>query len=400
MFARGLLHQFAGNGDSAYYWFRAVVRAAPDWSEGWYGVGEAAFHLWPRGDNLDSVARDAFQRSVDLDPDFAPVVFHLAELTIIAGNLDTAARLVERHRQLGEDPVQQLELDVMLRCLRRGADAVDWGAIASAEKAADQVLIAGRLLSAGGRHLTCAEAAYRAALLSPAPDEDLSRRWNAALGLHHLFVARGEHERAIRLADSLVTGGIPAGRGLRILDAILAVGPDSAGAAEIAALAMPLDSSSLARLWWFGEWAAHMRDTTRLAAVAAQLDRRAAFSARLGDSLVARLMRARLILFRGDTAAAIDSLRALRAVDPLPSQVWRYWEALAPERLLLARLLLARGRPEEALRVAETFDGQRTVVDLAFLPQSLELRADAAERLGDRDRGAEYRRRLGAMRGR
>ena len=123
IFARGLKYQFAGNGDSALAWFRKVTSYAPEWSEGWYGIGEATYHLWPAGDNLDSVARDAFQRSVDLDPDFAPVVFHLAELTLVGGELDSAARLVSRHRTLSADTDQQLEIEAMLQCLRGGPDA-------------------------------------------------------------------------------------------------------------------------------------------------------------------------------------------------------------------------------------------------------------------------------------
>jgi tetratricopeptide (TPR) repeat protein len=394
LFARGLKYQFAGNGDSALAWFRKVTSYAPEWSEGWYGIGEATYHLWPAGDNLDSLARDAFQRSVDLDPDFAPVVFHLAELTLVGGELDSAARLVSRHRMLSADADQQLEIEAMLQCLRGGPDAVSWATLTTREAAAFQLVIAGRLLAAGGRHLDCAEAAFRAALLSPAPDPDFSRRWNAGLGLHYLFVARGESERARRLGDSLAANGIPAGRGLRVLDALLGAGPDTAGAAEMAALTIPLDSMSRARLWWFGEWSAEHGDTLRLAAIAQRLKQLATNPA---DRVPARAMAARMLLLRGDTTTAIDSLLALRPVALLPDLVWNYWDALAPERLLLARLLLARGRPADADVVARSFDGQRTAIDVAFLPASLELRRKAAVLLENRDLAEIYRRRLVAL---
>jgi hypothetical protein len=208
-------------------WFRQVTREAPEWSEGWYGIGEATYHLWPAGDNLDSVARDAFQRSVDLDPDFAPVVFHLAELTLVGGELDSAARLVNRHRTLSADADQQMEIEPCA-VPASGPSAVPWTILAAREAGALQLLTAGRLLATGGRHLDCAEAAFRAALLSPVPDPDLRRRWNAGLGLHHLFVARGSRSRARRLADSLAATGIIAFRGLRVLDALLGAGPDTA----------------------------------------------------------------------------------------------------------------------------------------------------------------------------
>jgi serine/threonine-protein kinase len=394
MFARGLQYQFAGNGDSALAWFRQVTQAAPEWSEGWYGIGEAAYHLWPADSNLDALARDAFQRSLVLDNDFAPVVFHLAELTIVAGEFKEAARLVQRHRALSADAAQQMQLEVMLRCIQNGPRAVDWTSLAARAESGEQLLSAGRLLAAGGRHLDCAEEAYRAALLSPAPDADLSRRWDAALGLHHLFVARGEDARARRLADSLIASGLMAGRGLRILDALLGAGPDSTAASEIALLDQPVERMSVARLWWIGEWAAHRADATRLRAVTARLRTLADSSGRATDRIPARVMAARLRLVTGDTADAIDSLREIRPLAPFAALVWRYWEPLATERLLLAKVLLARGQGRESIRAAESFDGQRTAVDVAFLRQSLEIRREASERMGQRGRTTEYTRRL------
>jgi tetratricopeptide (TPR) repeat protein len=372
LLARGLAHQFAGQGDSAAHWFRRAVEADPTWSEAWYQVGDAAYHLWPDSENLDSVARDAFLRSTRADPDFAPVVFHLAELAIAAGDLVEAGSLVARHRRLSADSIQQLQLDLMLRCAR-GASA-EWPALAARDTGGSYLLTAGRLLAAGGRNLACAEAAYGAALASPLPDPTVGRRWNAALGLHHVFVARGEHRRARALADSVAASGVPAGRGLQVVDALLGVGPESAGAAEMAALEAPLDNASVARLWWFGQWSAAQGDTPRLEAVVRRLRYRAALSGSLRDAVPARAMAARLLLARGDTASAIDSLRALRPAAPLGQLIWGYWESLAPERLLLARLLLARGSRDEAARVAASFDGQRSAADVAFLPQSLALR--------------------------
>ncbi len=398
VFAHGLQQQFAGNGDSAIVWFRKVVQTSPEWSEGWYGVGEAAYHLWPTGDNLDSVAHVSYLRSFELDPDFAPVVFHLAELTIMAGQLGDAERLVERHRGLSADAVQQLQLDLMLECAREGSGTVDWSPLARQDGPGASLLAAGRILAAGGRHLTCAEGAFKAALTSSAPDEDVSRRWSAARGLHHIFIARGENIRAEKLADSVAASGLADGRGLRVLDALLGAGPDSKGAAEMAALEQPMDSMNLRRLWWFGEWSAAHGDAARLDSIAHRLREIADSSGDAADRVPAKVMAARLLLLRGDTTAAVDSLLATRPAAPLHSLVWRHWEALAPERMLLARTLLALGRPAEALRVAQSFDGQRTVVDIAYLRPSLELRRQVALITGDKSSIEEYKRRLAALR--
>jgi tetratricopeptide (TPR) repeat protein len=397
LLAHGLVHQFTGNGDSALHWFRQAVQLAPDWSEAWYEVGEAAYHLWPAGENLDSVAADAFRRSLELDPDFAPVVFHLAELALTTSELEQAAQLVKRHRTLSADPAQQLQLELMLRCIRGGTRGADWASLAAVDQPGIQLLAAGGLLSAGGLHLDCAEDAYRAALLSPAPDEDLSRRWDAALGLHNIFIARGEAQRARALADSLARSGVQAGAGLSVLDALLGVGPDSAAAAFMASLEIPVDSMSVARLWWFGEWSAAHGNLARLEAVAHRLRVLAEASGDIALHVPARVMAARLVLARGDSAAAIDSLRAIRPVAPLGPLIWGIWESLAPERLLLAQLLLARDGAEEAYRVAQSFDGQRAVVDVAYLRPSLEIRRQAAVRLGDRKGEEEFTRRLLAL---
>ncbi|MGH7514909.1 MAG: protein kinase domain-containing protein [Gemmatimonadales bacterium] len=397
LLAHSLVNFIAGNGDSAMYWAREAVQAAPEWSEAWYQVGEAAYHLWPTGDNPDSVAHSAFRRSLALDPDFAPVVFHLAELAMVSGALGEADSLVKRHHALSADTAQQLQLELMLRCVR-GDRQVDWAPLAAADDPGGiQLLAAGKLLAAGGRHLQCAEGAYQAALRSPAPDEDLRRRWNAALSLHHVYLARGERDRARAIADSVVASGVAAGRGLRIVDALLGMGSDAAGAAEIAWLEQSRDSTSIRRAWWFGEWSSAHDDVERLDAVTHRIRVLAAGSGAPPDQVPARVMSARLLLARGDTAGAIDSLGAIRPLAPLGDLIYGYWEPLAAERLLLAKLLLARGRAAEALRVAESFDGERAVLDLAFLRPSLELRRQAAARLGDRKSEREIERRLAAL---
>ena len=73
--------------------------------------------------------------------------------------------------------------------------------------------------------------------------------------------------------------------------------------------------------------------------------------------------------------------------------MWNPWEALGGERLLLARLLLARGEARAALQVASNFDAPSPVTYLPYLPASLELRIEAAERVGDRKLTERLRRR-------
>ena len=70
---------------------------------------------------------------------------------------------------------------------------------------------------------------------------------------------------------------------------------------------------------------------------------------------------------------------------------------VAPARLLLARLLLATGRPAEAITVAGAFDHREPSTFLPFVPASLELRYQAARRLGRNADARQYAERLEAL---
>jgi hypothetical protein len=83
----------------------------------------------------------------------------------------------------------------------------------------------------------------------------------------------------------------------------------------------------------------------------------------------------------------------------LKDLIWQPWEALAGERLTLARLRLATGSPKEAYRLASDVDGHRAVVFLVYLPASLELRLRAALAMGRPDLAARVRERLALLRG-
>ncbi len=111
-------------------------------------------------------------------------------------------------------------------------------------------------------------------------------------------------------------------------------------------------------------------------------------------------MRAHAAAARGDTTTALAQLLDLVPNAPAAgSLAWSVAESLGPDRLLLARLLLAEGRFRQALDVATAFDAPAPVVYPLYLAASLELRARAAEALGDPRGAAHYRRRLDAYTG-
>jgi tetratricopeptide (TPR) repeat protein len=101
-------------------------------------------------------------------------------------------------------------------------------------------------------------------------------------------------------------------------------------------------------------------------------------------SLLANSLAAHVALAECDTAEAILQFDALVAGGPR-NRLSFPWESLGLERLFQAQLLLAWGDPEEAYRIATTFDspGAVNVIYPLYLRQSLEVRLQAAREMGD-----------------
>jgi hypothetical protein len=114
---------------------------------------------------------------------------------------------------------------------------------------------------------------------------------------------------------------------------------------------------------------------------------------------MADVVGARLLLLNGDTAAAINGLRRAIAFGRREALDWDVGESLAPDRLLLADLLLAQGQSSDALSVATVFDHPAPAVFLPFLPASLRLREEAALALKNKGDAEQFHKRLVALEG-
>jgi hypothetical protein len=106
---------------------------------------------------------------------------------------------------------------------------------------------------------------------------------------------------------------------------------------------------------------------------------------------------ARLALLDGDSAGAIGRLQAHLGWGRREALEWELGESLAPDRLLLAELLLARHQPAEALAAAGVFDHPAPITFLPFLPASLTIRTRAALAMGRKDEAQRYQARLAAL---
>jgi hypothetical protein len=260
---------------------------------------------------------------------------------------------------------------------------------------------AGQLLAVAGlRQPDCAQDAFEAILaFDTTTGAELARsRFGTLFALQGLLVARGQDGEAKVLleSDTLFNAGY---RGDFYLMNAMA-GRDFQKEAEGFAVAQrqrfqrePSAVSSI-DLWFLGSWEAHRGHWPVAAEIGESLRTRNSAARTRRDSLLVASLAARVTLAQGDTAAAIEQLRDLvPTADDGSALVWNPWEALGGERLLLARLLLAKGKALAALQAASTFDAPASMTFLPYLPASLTLRVEAAERLGMRKLAERLRRR-------
>jgi hypothetical protein len=226
-------------------------------------------------------------------------------------------------------------------------------------------------------------------------------RWGAFLGLQGLLVASGRDDQATALIDS-VSARQGIARSLYVLGALAGATTMREPARELDAFARQQFGETYAgvvnaeSLWVLSNWLRHEGERARLDEANARLLERAEQAApssleRMLASAVSASEIARL-----DSAVAIEELRRLPTPAP-ESLAWGFGASLAPERLLLARLLLARGRHREAIWAASVFDHPEPVVFVQFVPESLRVRYEAALALNDRPAAQRYRARLEAL---
>jgi hypothetical protein len=281
------------------------------------------------------------------------------------------------------------------RCLRKGVGAVDWAA--EARRSTLTLFRVGFVLQAATdpRARRCGVRAFSAVLssdTSQGPDD-----WGSLLAVHGMLAAQGQATAATHMVDSAVSHGMGAALGLTVLDAAAGLSPSPAATTFANQLFDKLDTRAAPSLWLLTIWNAQSSDTARLARVAAAADARKRTAGLRVDSLVADVSAAYLMLARRDTAGALRRFAALRPTAVRPQLEGTVWEALAPERIQYARLLLASGDAAAAHRVASSFDSPAALINQLFLPASLDLRARAAHALADTTLERRARTRMAAL---
>jgi len=391
--ARGLEGYLTGAADTAAHWLRASLTEDPEWAEAYTALGEVFYHLLPHeAKPLDGLAEEAFDRAVGVDSAFYPPYYHLTEIALRQGDVSKGRILIERLRASDAEQSLRHQLTLMLECVDRGPERTAWAA--SLRTDAIAVFGAAKELAVGGAQASCAEAAFQAVLASDSTD----LHWGAVLGLQGLFVSEGRQAEARALVDSVAALRPPA-MTLYFIDALA----DTAfreDARKVVQTMQRMFGENYERLpsvqsrWFLGVWHAQLGEPDRVARLMEPVGVEVERTSDPQTWLFYEALRGHHALARGDTSTAIDLLSALRPQATKNSLAWTYAESLAVERLILARLLLARGRYDDAIDVASTFDHPGPIVHLPLLTASLLARYSAATMLGRSEAQGRFRARL------
>jgi len=394
-FLEGLLAYLEGAADSAEVRLREALEEDPEWSEAWMLLAEVHNHLLPRDVSLDSAR--AFFLEAARDPGFTPPLIHLAEGAVREGRLGEAEELMQRLEEDQADP-QKLEiLELMHRCVAEGPESVDFHGLA--KRSLETVYDLAVLLSGGARQTACARAAFEALLVTDAWSTNYS--WAAAQALQRLMVAQGRVDEAETFLLTLIENERAAAAPM-----FTAVLNTAAGAPmpRILSLteqtAMGLYGDEYERIrgattpWVLGILYVARNEADRVRLMRDHLARTAEDTGDPRTGLLAGSLSGHLALLEGDTALALSLFESLTPVSNRAALSNGLPDALAPDRLKLAELYLARGDFEGAHSVASVFDHPEPLAFIPFIPQSLRIRRAAAEGMGREDLAEEYTRRL------
>jgi tetratricopeptide (TPR) repeat protein len=366
-------------GDSAIAAFQRTVLQYPDDIDGWLGLGDVLFHFAGLAPNIPMDAQRALGEVISLDSSFAPIYDHLADLALLKGDGQGAWRYVER---IPRD---------FTRLAREAALTLLFGDQAGRRAALERLRKADRqtiselvhLLTHGSSHLPLADTV--ASFLMEADRTPDDRRRGAEYRLAALS-ALGRPEEGLSVWQPANDGVLDGW----VLQAYFAGYP-------VSSVAEPMLSAAQAAVSRAARLDLTRLPTTELIQSVQALVHKATLegdssevltllsrvsSARgtrdSSDPLVSTLtasLQARLALLARDTASAINLLD--RSVG---RSLWPYTDffplsGMAPQRLLLGRLLASQGQAQAAKRWLDSFSNSWAIGDLFFVAPARQVQA-------------------------
>jgi hypothetical protein len=355
-----------GDGRAALERFKAAADLAPDQPQVWFVLGEFYYHYGALFDQRVMEAEVAFNKVLDLTPNFAPAIAHLVSLAHLRGDRETTARLIAAYQAFGTPSVVAEALGIADTLLLRSLPAraallktLENHSFTALEYLAFQVEEFGTLAERRGPGRNILRALERRATTDSQQVLALRLGVGADLGEGWSDSARARLARA----------RTPATLHERDMWLVLmpAVSRQSLGEWRDAALRLDAGLAADRTGGEITHWALALLDENRARHVTA-LQRLAADSSPLAVSL-------RLDLDARRALAAGDSGRALRLWDEATRRyaVLRVPFDLAASlwslRRDLARVALAHGDTVVAARACGTFDSLIGYVDLVVRPE-------------------------------
>ena len=374
--ARGLAAYGSGNADSAVAHFRRALVFDHRWAEAHHALAEVYHHYLPSTGYLRETAEAEFDSALVYDPGFTAPLFHAIQHAMWSGNATRADSLWRRFVAVVPDSSEERQ---QLALMRGCADGATTPAVwqAAAHRSMNTTAQAATWLMVGGlRYPQCARDGL-AALAADTSAKDFVWRYYATLELAALY---GANRNLNELRAIKQQGG--SADVVTILLATAGVSIGDLADSAIARLRGAADSRKVST-WAVASWLLERGDTISARAMLAEMEQAASAPDARTPRLLAKSLRARLTLARGDTSAAIEQLSRIEATADQATLRWSPWEALPWERLKLAELLAVRGRTKRAAEVASAFDSPASFGFVPWLPQSLLLRERVERQLGD-----------------
>ncbi len=401
-FARGYRYYLAGSADSAAEQFHDAIALDPDMSVAWMQLGEVYVHLLPEAGNVDSLAKNAFDEAHRLDPAARNLLFHSIEIRLREGDTKSTSPLLADFLAARPDSILAGQVSVMYDCATKGPQKVQWAPLARSHPLF--VLTAANSFKGGGSQLGCASSAYKAVIESDTASGTSGRRWIAIVGLASALLTQNRISEMKASMDGFIErkwGGA---------SFYLMAAPFFPELAENARLVAHQDEATFGpnyakcpyvqRLWQLGVWEALDGRLAVAQAVQRDLQARGEKSGLPAEERLGRSMLAFTTLAMGDTAKALVLFKDL-VDEPVPGAELA-WDVATPrgaERLMLARLLAAKGDYRKAISVANVLDAAWPSIYLLYARPSVQLRLDAATAAGDSDLAAKLSDRLSRFRG-
>jgi hypothetical protein len=250
--------------------------------------------------------------------------------------------------------------------------------------------------------LSCAAAAYGSVVagdtMSTNPNAAADRA-SALFGLVGVLVAQNRPEDVrTTISASVAKGDGGSSHLLTVAPVAAALIPDALVVAAKDSARFGADygrCSTTERCWTLMQFMAFRRNAIAVDTIAAFLARRTTPDSDTYVQKLTEAARAQSILLHGDTTAALVALNTLFSQLPTGTALtWFQGGGLGAERLVFARVLVARHEYGQARRVADGFDASPASSHLVYLRASLELRMEIARKQQDVHRETQYRERL------